>query len=204
MGGMTGERLSRSFYNRGAEQVARDLLGCWLVHREPRGGRLVTGRIVETEAYMGEADRACHAHAGRTARNAVMYGPPGHAYVFFVYGMHDMMNVVCRPEGCPEAVLIRALEPGPSVEAMRRRRPGVLAVHDLASGPGKLCRALGITRELNGADLCGGRLWIVRGDRLPGERVRRGPRIGVHYAGIDAKRPLRFWLAGNPHVSRPR
>jgi len=200
---LAGPPLSRSFYNASASKVARNLLGCWLVHRPRGNGRLLIGRIVETEAYVGERDRACHAHAGRTARNAVMYGPPGHAYVYFIYGMYDMLNVVCQPEGVPEAVLIRALEPLEGVEIMRRRR---CVRHDthLASGPGKLCRAFGVTRRRHdGTDLTGRTLWIAAAERRQGERIVRGRRIGVDYAGSDATRLLRFWLAGNPHVSRP-
>jgi DNA-3-methyladenine glycosylase len=131
-----------------------------------------------------------------------MYGPPGHAYVYFIYGMYDMMNVVCQPEGRPEAVLIRALEPVAGLEEMIARR-GTGRFANLSSGPGKLCRALAITRSLNGADLLGDALWIAPGPRRPGERLARGPRIGVGYAGPDARRPLRFWLAGNAHVSLP-
>jgi DNA-3-methyladenine glycosylase len=185
------------------------LLGCVLVCRrrgrlsgDGAAGRLVAGRIVETEAYVGEDDRACHAHSGKTARNAVMYGPPGHAYVYFVYGMHDMMNVVCQPANVPEAVLVRALEPIVGLDVMRRRRPAVRRALDLASGPGKLCRALGITRQLNGTHLGGDRLWIAAGSLRPDERIARSARIGVDYAGDDALRPLRFYLVGNPHVSR--
>jgi DNA-3-methyladenine glycosylase len=207
-------RFPRDFFARPAAVVARELLGCLLVRQLPgrQGGAILAGRIVEAEAYVGEEDRACHAHAGKTARNAVMYGPPGHAYVYFIYGMYDMMNVVCQPAGRPEAVLLRALEPVHGVDAMRRRRRAARRDTDIASGPGKLCRALGITRALNGLDLCGDELWIAprrpggrsRGShpRVPGESIARGPRIGIDYAGPDTARPLRFWLAGNPHVSR--
>jgi DNA-3-methyladenine glycosylase len=180
--------------------VARRLLGALLVRR--LGRELLVGRIVETEAYVGEADRACHAFAGRTARNAVMYGEPGHAYVYFVYGMHDMLNVVCRPAGEPEAVLVRALEPLQGLDGMRRRRRARRDL-DLTSGPGKLCRAFAVTRALNGADLLGPVLWIAPGRRRRGERLGRGRRIGVDYAGPDADRELRFWLEGNAWVSRP-
>jgi DNA-3-methyladenine glycosylase len=187
--------------------VAVDLLGCTLHCRREEdangdAGSVVAGRIVETEAYVGEEDRACHAHSGRTPRNAVMYGPPGFAYVYFVYGMHDMMNVVCQPQGRPEAVLVRAIEPVHGLDVMRGRRRGVQRDRDLGNGPGKLCRALGITRDLNGADLCIGTLWITHGGPRDGERLVRSPRIGVDYAGPDARRLLRFYLAGNPHVSR--
>lgn len=195
--------LPRGFYARTALDVARDLLGCVIVRRlpGPSGTPLLAGRIVETEAYVGESDRACHARAGKTARNAVMYGPPGHAYVYFIYGVYDMMNVVCNAPGTPEAVLIRALEPVHDRVAMRALR-GVRRDEDLASGPGKLCRALAITRTLNGADLCAPPLWIAPGTLRLGERIRRGPRIGVDYAGPDAKRPWRFYLDPNPHVSK--
>ena len=195
--------LPRGVYARGAAEVAPALLGCVLVRQllDQPGMPLLAGRIVETEAYVGESDRASHAHAGKTARNAVMYGPPGHAYVYFIYGVYDMMNVVCNAAGTPEAVLVRALEPLHEVETMRRLRPA-RRDRDLASGPGKLCRALAITRTLNGADLCAPPLWIASGHPASGERIRRGPRIGVGYAGADATRPLRFYLEPNSHVSR--
>jgi DNA-3-methyladenine glycosylase len=199
-----GPPLPVSFYRRPAEKVAEELLGCWLVRRTGRGqapGALSAGRIVETEAYVGEEDRACHAHVGRTARNDVMYGPPGRAYVYFIYGMYDMMNVVCQPRGVPEAVLVRALEPVFGIATMRRRRR-TRRDQDLANGPGKLCRALRITRALNGVDLRGAELWIAAGALQNGEHVRRGPRIGVDYAGSDARRALRFWADGNANVSR--
>jgi DNA-3-methyladenine glycosylase len=192
--------LGREFYTRPAVTVARELLGCVLVHRVP-GGALAAGRIVETEAYVGESDRASHARAGRTARNAVMYGPPGHAYVYFVYGMHDMFNVVCQHRGCPEAVLVRALSPVHGTDTMRHRR-GIESVRDLARGPGRLCRALGITRAHNGADLCRSTLWIAHGELRSDERVRRSARIGVDYAGPHARRLLRFYVEDDPHVSR--
>jgi len=192
-------RLSRSFYGRGAPEVARELLGCILVRRFEN--QLLAGRIVETEAYVGEEDQACHARHGKTARNAVMYGAPGHAYVYFVYGVHDMLNVVCQPKGRPEAVLLRALEPVLGLETMHRLR-GVSAPTALASGPGKLCRAMGITRQQNGMDLCGDELWIVAGHLGAGEGIATSARIGVHYAGRDASRPWRYSIEGNSHVSR--
>jgi DNA-3-methyladenine glycosylase len=192
--------LARAFYARPAVVVARELLGCVLVHRVA-GEPLAAGRIVETEAYVGEHDRASHARSGRTARNAPMYGAPGRAYVYFVYGMHDMFNVVCATHGEPQAVLVRALAPLCGHDVMRRRR-GFAAARDLARGPARLCQALAITRAQNGADLCRGRLWIAPGALQPGERVRRSARIGVEYAGADAHRLLRFYLDGDPHVSR--
>lgn len=191
--------LPRRFYARRADRVARDLLGCVLFRR--LGRRLLAGRIVETEAYVGEEDRACHARSGRTDRNAVMYGRPGHAYVYFIYGMYDMLNVVCQPTGRPEAVLLRALEPLEGLETMMRLR-GVERAARLTDGPGKLCRALSVTRRENGIDLRGDRLWIARGDLQDHESIVRSARIGVDYAGRDATRLLRFHLSGSPHVSR--
>lgn len=191
--------LPRRFYARSALHVARELLGCVVWRR--LDGDLLAGRIVETEAYVGAEDRACHARHGRTARNAVMFGPPGYAYVYFVYGVHDMLNVVCQAAGRPEAVLLRALEPVHGLARMQARR-GVRRPTALMSGPGKLCQALAITRHQNGADLRGPDVWLVRGALAPGERVRRGARIGVGYAGAHALRPWRFYLDGNPHVSR--
>jgi len=192
--------LPRAFYARSALCVARELLGCILCRRVE--GSILAGRIVETEAYVGAEDQACHARHGRTARNEVMFGPPGYAYVYFVYGVHDMLNVVCQPPGRPEAVLLRALEPVRGIEPMRERR-GVQRLTALMSGPGKLCQALSVTRRQNGADLCGPDLWIAGGTLAPGERIGQSARIGVDYAGEDAVRPWRFYVEGNPHVSRP-
>ena len=149
---------------------------------------------METEAYLGPHDLACHAARGRTARTEVMFGPPGHAYVYFIYGIHHCMNVVTEQRGHAAAVLIRALEPGPGVEKR-------------TDGPGRLCRALGIDRSLNGADLTGKRLYVTTGERglgsaTPLGEVTRGPRVGVGYAGTWAEEPLRFWLNGNRWVSR--
>lgn len=181
-------RISRSFYARPAVELAPALLGYLLHHRVGRVERV--GRIVEVEAYCGESDRACHAYVGRTARNAVMYGPPGHAYVYFVYGMHHLLNVVCAAAGVPEAVLVRAVEPLRNIEAA-------------TNGPGRFTRAMGITTKDNGQDLLGPKLWLSEGALRPGESVLRGPRIGVAYAGPHAKWPYRFWIARNPFVSRP-
>lgn len=182
-------RLPRAFYARGVLAVARDLLGRVLV-REHAGGR-VSGRIVEVEAYGGERDAASHARPGRTARNAVMFGPPGHAYVYFIYGVHHCVNVVVEREGRASAVLIRALEPRTGLTRMARRR----GVHDpakLTHGPGCVAEALAIGRALDGADLTRGPLWITSARvAIAGERVRRSPRIGIRHA---ADRPWRFTL----------
>jgi DNA-3-methyladenine glycosylase len=182
--------------------VARDLLGCALVRVFE--GRRVSGRIVEVEAYVGPGDTACHASRGRTARNDVMFGEPGHAYVYFTYGMHWMLNVVTEREGFPAAVLIRALEPIEGIETMRGLR-GSAPDRDLARGPARLCQALGIDRAWNGADLVrGGGLFIERRAAVSDDDVLSGPRIGIDYADPrDRDAPWRFLLRGSPHVSRP-
>jgi DNA-3-methyladenine glycosylase len=201
---VTGRALPRRFYLQPTLRVARALLGKILVHDAPDG--LAAGRIVEVEAYRGPRDRAAHSRGGhRSARNEVMYGPPGHAYVYFVYGMHHCVNVVTQPREVPEAVLIRALEPVTGVELMRRRR-GLPAAPPwrLCRGPGALCRALAITRSENGADLGRGPLRILSAPGVPTSAVRRTPRIGVAYAGSHAGFRWRFLVADSPAVSGPR
>jgi len=197
--------LPRRFYLAPTLRVARGLLGKVLVHATPAG--IAAGRIVEVEAYRGPADRAAHSWGGRRSpRNEVMYGPPGHAYVYFIYGMHFCMNVVTQPVGRPEAVLLRALEPLVGEALMRARRklgPDVPAWR-LCRGPGALCQALGITREENGADLVRSRLRILDGAPVPGARVVRTARVGVDYAGVDAARPWRFAVRGSRAVSGRR
>jgi DNA-3-methyladenine glycosylase len=185
--------LPRSFYNRPATEVARDLLGKVLIHGA------TGGIIVETEAYLGLDDAASHAYRGLTKRTEVMFGPPGHAYVYFIYGMYECVNVVVEPSGTAGAVLIRALEPLLGVDLMRIRRPGAKRLRDIASGPGKLTLALGITRALNGADVTKGAL-VVR-DRRGTEPfdIVAGPRIGISKC---ADLPLRFTIAGSEFVSR--
>jgi DNA-3-methyladenine glycosylase len=175
--------LPRAFADAPADAVARALLGQVLVrvHR----GRVLAGRIVETEAYLGPHDLACHSSKGRTARTEVMFGPPGHAYVFLVYGMHHCVNVVT---GHGAAVLLRALEPLVGLDGRR------------ADGPGRLTRALAITRALDAHPLDQAPLFLAAGDTV--SRIATGPRIGVDSAGPWARRRLRFWARGNPHVSR--
>jgi len=181
--------LPRTFYDRGADLVAPQLLGKLLVRTI--GGERRIGRIVETEAYLGPPDLATHSTRGRTARTEVMYGPPGFAYVFLIYGIYHCMNVVTGPGDLPSAVLIRALEPVAN-----------LAVP--ANGPGRLCRALEIDRRLNGHDLTRGELRIAEGAAAGEEfEVVTSPRIGIDYAGEWAHKPLRFHIAGNRCVSRP-
>jgi len=196
--GEMNKLLQRSFYERDTVTVARELLGQRLV-RVLEDGRRLAGLVVEAEAYVGEADRACHAACGRTPRNAIMYGPAGYAYVYLIYGMYHCLNVVTEREGFPAAVLIRALEPTEGIETMRDQRAGK-ALAELTSGPGRLCRALAIDRRLNGRDLCAeGSLFIEEG-HAPAE-VLAGPRIGIVQDEAARQRPWRFVVAGNPFVS---
>lgn len=202
------ERLPRRFFARDPVTLARALLGQALVRVLDDGTRLA-GRIVETEAYLGVPDRAAHTFGGRrTPRNAAMWGPAGHAYIYFVYGMHHCMNVVAERPGEPTAVLIRALEPREGLARMRvnrtLKRPAArLRDTDLCSGPARLAQALQLDRSLDGADLVTGEsLFLERGARIAPRNIVAGPRIGVAYAGEWAEAPLRFHVAGNPHVSR--
>ena len=194
--GTWGRPFSRKFLERGAEEVARDLLGARLVSLV--GGGEVGGRIVETEAYVGTHDPASHAAAriGRTARNEAMFGPAGHAYVYFTYGMHWCCNVVASVPGDPQGVLIRALEPEFGLEVMAERRG---RRSDLANGPARLASALGIDARLYGHDLSKPPLLLVRGGLRPGESVGVSGRIGIRQA-MDW--PLRFFIEGNRSVSR--
>lgn len=195
-------KLARARYTRAdVVAVARRLLGSLLV-APARDGRRVSGIIVETEAYQGPEDRASHAYGGRrTRRTETMYAPGGTAYVYFVYGMYHQFNVVTNVADVPHAVLVRALEPVEGVELMRRRRGGAAPL-DLTSGPGKLCIALAIDRRLDGADLLGDRIWLEAGRRVRPAAIAAGPRVGIDYALEWAARPWRFWLRGNPFVSR--
>jgi DNA-3-methyladenine glycosylase len=186
--------ISREFYLQPTVDAARDLLGKVLVHRTRRG--ILAGRIVETEAYTSN-DPACHACKGMTKRNAMMFGEPGHAYVYFTYGMYHCFNAVTAPEGVGEAVLVRAAEPLEGVEIMEENR-GTEVLTNLCSGPGKLCMAFGLDRRHNGLDLTNSELVIVDDGWLPGEIVT-ATRIGIR---LGADLPWRFYLAGNPHVSR--
>lgn len=197
-------RLERDFYTRADTlRVARELLGKRLVV-PAAGGARVSGRVVEVEAYLGAEDRAAHSYGGRrTRRTETMYAAGGTAYVFFVYGMHHQFNVVTGPEGLPHAVLVRAVEPEEGVELMRGRRP-VRKERELTSGPGKLCRALGLDLSFDGEDLTqGGRVWLEEtGVKFRPDEIASGPRIGIAYAAEDALKPWRFWVEGNEYVSR--
>lgn len=192
-----GRPLPSSFYDRDTELVARDLLGAILEHRTPDG--IARGRIVETEAYLGPHDPACHATAGLTARTRSLHGPPGTAYVYFVYGMHWCFNAVTREEGHGSAVLVRALEPLSGWSLMRRRRGGRPDA-ELARGPGRLCEALGITRAQDGLRLDRGPLRILQGDLVPDEYVAVTPRVGIRKA---ADWELRYAVRASTWVSRP-
>lgn len=182
-----GDKLPRAFYARETELVARGLLGKHLVH--VRDGIEQRGRIVEVEAYVGAHDLASHASRGVTPRTAVMYGPPGHAYVYLIYGMHHCMNVVTEPEGKGAAVLLRALEPVSNVTGDTK-------------GPGLLCRALGIDLTLNGCDLLSDEFHIVEAPQEQAFTIVERPRIGVAYAREWADARLRFYIEGNRFVSR--
>jgi len=191
--------IPRSFYQQPTLDVARQLLGKYLVRKHGDGTTI--GRIVETEAYIGPQDLACHASKGRTRRTEVMFGPAGHAYVYFIYGFYHMLNLVTEIVDYPAAVLIRAVEPLEGIELMEARRRSHL-LRDLASGPGKLCEAFAIDRSLNGADLCGEVIYVLDGgEPLPEFSAR--PRKGVDYAGAWKKKPFRFLVRGNEFVSRP-
>lgn len=192
-------RLPRSFFTRPATEVAPALLGR-LLGRELPDGRRLSGTIVEVEAYEPD-DPASHGFRGPTPRNAVMFGPAGHLYVYFTYGNHWMANVVTRGAGEGSAVLLRALEPIEGVEEMRRRRGRDLPA-DLCSGPGKLCQALGIDRRLDGSDLVDGtEVWLERGAEVDPTSIRAGVRVGLSVGG---DREWRFLVDGNPCVSRAR
>ncbi len=186
--------LPRGFYARPAQEVARDLLGKILIHGP------AAGRIVEVEAYLGESDPAAHAFRGLTPRTRVLFGDPGHAYVYLIYGMYECLNLVAEPAGSPGCVLIRALEPLAGIGAMRKRCPSGGAVHRLASGPGKLTRAMGINRGHNGLDVTAGLLRVESDGWIP-PATAVSPRIGISAA---ADWPLRFYIDGHPAVSLPR
>jgi DNA-3-methyladenine glycosylase len=199
--------LPSRFYQRPTETVARELLGCILVHEIRRKNKIqrISGRIVETEAYLGTEDPACHTFEGRcTPRNAAMYLPGGHSYVYFIYGMHFCFNVVTRTERHPEAVLIRALEPLEGLDFMRRQRAIRGPDRNLTNGPAKLCEALAIDRSCNGLSLVDSALKIEKSSMPPpAESILASPRVGVSYAGAAAEWRLRFSIENDPFVSKP-
>jgi DNA-3-methyladenine glycosylase len=180
------QKLPREFYDRDTKLVARELLGKFLVHKTDGIERI--GKIVEVEAYLGEHDLAAHSSKGKTERTKIMFGPPGYAYVYFIYGMYFCMNIVTEREGHASAILLRAIEPVKNLEG----RTG---------GPGLLCRAMNIDKKLNGHDLLSDDFYIAESEAEIFSIVK-GPRIGVDYAKHWAKRHLRFYIKGNPFVSR--
>ncbi len=182
-------RLPESFYARPALTVARELLGARLVLEE--GGQRRVGRIVETEAYIGAHDLACHAAKGLTPRTEVLFGPPGRAYVYLIYGMHHCFNVVTDAPGVAAAVLVRAVEPVEGLSPQAR-----------TDGPGRLCRAFGITLAHHRLGLQSSPLYLEAGEPVPEGQVARGPRVGVEYAGVWADEPFRLWVKASRHVSR--
>lgn len=190
------ERLTRGFFNRHTLQVARDLLGTRLVQLE--GNRRIAGYIMETEVYRGEEDLGCHAKAGLTLRTRVMYGPPGHAYVYFTYGMHWMLNFVCEEEGFPAAVLIRGLFPSEGLDLIAHRRHG-RPREQWTNGPAKICQAFGIDGKVNDADLCApeAELFVERGEEVPESSVTTGPRVGLNTVPEPWKNvPWRYLVEG--------
>ncbi|WP_460678645.1 DNA-3-methyladenine glycosylase [Mucilaginibacter koreensis] len=197
-------KLPESFYtSTDVVSIARNLLGKYLFTR--LDGEVTGGIIVETEAYNGVIDKASHAYGNRiTTRTQTMYAHGGIAYVYLCYGIHEMLNVVTSVEGQPHAVLIRAVEPTEGIDAMLYRRNMALVKPNITAGPGSVGKALGITRKLNGISLQSNELWIEDRDlSYPDEQIKTGPRIGVAYAGADALLPYRFFVKGNPYVSKP-
>jgi DNA-3-methyladenine glycosylase len=174
--------IARDFYNRPALEVARDLLGCRLVRQQPTGSARLAGIILETEAYQGEEDLGCHASVGKTPRTSVMYGPPGHAYVYFTYGMHWLLNAVTDQEGTPSAVLIRAIHPVEGAALMAENRPYHAFQKGWTNGPAKLTQALGINGDYNRVDLCDldGGLWIEHGEPIDAGVVEQTERVGLN------------------------
>jgi DNA-3-methyladenine glycosylase len=199
---MVSAKLPRDFYTRSnVLTVSRELLGKLLVVPDNQGRR-ISGKIVEVEAYRGPEDRASHAYGGRrTKRTETMYQLGGVAYVYFVYGMYNQFNIVTNVVETPHAVLVRALEPVEGIELMRIRRHSH-PDRNLTNGPGKLCLAMGIDRQLDRADLLGERVWLEEFEKVPESRIARGPRIGIDYAQEWIEKPWRFWVKGNPFVSR--
>lgn len=194
------KRVTSSFFKRPTIVVARDLLGKYLVVKHGNG--VVSGKIVETEAYVGEEDKACHASKGRTPRTETLYQEAGTVYVYLIYGMYHCVNIVTEKKDFPSAVLIRAVEPAEGVAKMERRRK-TKKLTALASGPGKLCQALGITRSMNGETIDGVKIWIEdRGIGVSENDIVAATRIAVDYAGPCADLPWRFYIKDSPFVSR--
>lgn len=196
------KKLTREFYTRADTlQIARELLGKTLVVSDENGER-VSGKIVETEAYLGIADKAAHSYNNRrTKRTETMFAVGGTIYIFFIYGMYYQFNVVAGKVGVPHAILIRAVEPLENIEIIRQRR-GRMKDQNLTSGPGKLCIAFGIDKTFNNKDLTGDKVWLETNAKISDAEIAVGKRIGIDYAEEYAEKPWRFWLKGNSFVSR--
>ena len=202
------QKLTRDFYNRDTVIIAKELLGKYMVHNHM--GVSYVARIVETEAYKGLEDKACHSFGGKiTNRNKVMFGTPGYAYVYKIYGMYDCMNIVTEPEGNPCAVLIRAVEPAEALQQMAQNRFGKdyesltkKEIWGISSGPGKLCMAMEITRDCYGDDLCGNKLYIADDGKKRKEKIISAKRININYAEEAIDYPWRFYIENNQFVSK--
>jgi DNA-3-methyladenine glycosylase len=194
------QKLQRDFYERETLHVAKDLLGKYLVHHTTDG--ITVGKIVEVEAYVGVNDAACHAYNGKyTKRTKIMFGRGGHAYVYLIYGVYYCMNIVTNQESCPEAVLIRALEPIDGLDIMQQRRTTDKKLN-LCSGPGKLCAAMGISKAQNELDLCGETMYLLSGEMILPEHIVTTPRINIDSAKEAREYPWRFIIQDNPFVSK--
>lgn len=195
----TVKKLTRTFYDRDSLIVAKDLLGKILVHESPQG--TTSGKIVEAEAYRGLLDKAAHSYHGvPTARTRIMFGPGGHAYIYLIYGMYYCLNIVTGAAGIPQAVLLRALEPLAGIDLMQERRKSAKIIN-LCSGPGKLCQAMGITKEHYGADLLGSRLYLTEGEQMEECRIAATPRVNIDYAEEAVPYPWRFIVKGSRYLS---
>ena len=198
--GKISRKLKLAFFKRPTLKVAEGLLGKYLVVK--RGGKTLAGKIVETEAYIGEDDLACHASKGRTNRSETLYQKAGAIYVYLVYGMYHCLNIVTEREHFPSAVLIRAVEPVDGIEVMKKLRK-TDALRNLASGPGKLCMAFGIDKKMNGQNVFGVEIYIEdRGEKIIAKDIVRAKRVGVDYAGACAHYPWRFYIKDNEFVSK--
>lgn len=194
------KKLTAVFFWKPTLEVARGLLGKYLVVKH--GREILSGKIVETEAYIGESDLACHASKGRTPRTETLYREAGTIYVYLIYGMYHCVNIVTEKKGFPSAVLIRAVEPTEGIECMKKNRK-TTALHAIASGPGKACEAFDITKTMNGEAVEGPHLWIEdRGESIHARDIAAVPRVGVAYAGSCARYPWRFYIKDNDFVSR--
>jgi len=194
------KKIPQSFFRRPTLTVARDLLGKYLAVKH--GREILSGKIVETEAYRGEDDLACHASKGRTSRTETLYQKAGTVYVYFVYGMYHCLNIVTEEKNFPSAVLIRAVEPSEGIECMKKNRK-TAALHNLASGPGKVCEAFGITKKMNGVVIPSTHIWVEdRGETVKKKDIVKAPRVGVAYAGACARYPWRFYIKNNEFISK--